>query len=85
MGSSLLSLGTGNYVVTDAALSPTSVENILQSLARLDGTLNTILWGAGRTVDLTGGTSAGVLLLTPTAISARDALLARGVVVNLNL
>ena len=48
----------GNFSVTGAALTLTSVNNILQALATLDGTNGTTSYGTGRTVTITGGTSA---------------------------
>jgi hypothetical protein len=84
IGYSLSSLGFGDVNITDASLSPYSVEIILQSLARLDGTNSTTLWGSGRTVNLSGGTSCGIALLTPSAILSRNILSTRGVVVILN-
>lgn len=84
IGNSLSSLGVGDVVITDASLSPYTVEIILQSLSRLDGTNGTILWASGRTVDLSGGTSCGTSLLTPPAIIYKNTLLTRGVTVNLN-
>ena len=44
--------------ITGAALTQTSVNNILQALASLDGTNGTTSYGTGRTVNISGGTSS---------------------------
>jgi hypothetical protein len=74
----------GNVTITNQRLTLPSVENILIRLAALDGTSGTTLYGAGRTVNLSGGTSAGVAALGPAASGARAALLARTVTVTMN-
>jgi hypothetical protein len=74
----------GNVTVTGQALSIPSVENILVRLAALDGTSGTTIYGAGRSVALQGGTSAGSGVLTPAASAARVVLTGRSVVVRLN-
>ena len=48
----------GNFTVSGAALSQSSVDNILQALASLDGTNNTISYGTEKSVDVSGGTSS---------------------------
>jgi hypothetical protein len=74
----------GNLTVTGQALSIPSVENILVRLAALNGTSGTTVYGAGRSVALQGGTSAGSGVLTPAASAARAVLTGRSVVVTLN-
>jgi hypothetical protein len=70
-----------NVTITGAALTSTSVNNILILLASLDGTNGTTLWGAGRTVNLSGGTSA---THSGAGSAARTTLLARGATVTTN-
>jgi hypothetical protein len=74
----------GNVTITNQRLVLPSVENILIRLAALDGTAGTTVYGAGRTVNLSGGTSAGVAALGPAASGARATLLARTVTVTMN-
>jgi hypothetical protein len=74
----------GNVTITSQRLILPSVENILIRLAALDGTAGTTVYGAGRTVNLSGGTSAGVAALGPAASGARATLLARTVTVTMN-
>lgn len=54
----------GNVDCSSNALSTGSVDNILSSLAVLDGTNGTVAYGSGRTVNISGGTNAA-----PTSIS----------------
>jgi hypothetical protein len=82
-GTGLRNVG-GNVTITAQRLILPSVENILIRLAALDGTSGTTLYGAGRTVNLSGGTSAGVAALGPAASGARATLLARTVTVTMN-
>jgi hypothetical protein len=70
--------------LTGNALSVTSVENILATLVGLDGTNGTSIYGKGKTVNLSGGTSAGLAALSAAAIANKDALIARGCTVTLN-
>lgn len=74
----------GNVTCTGKALTAASVENILVALATLDGTNGTTVWGSGKTVNLSGGTSSGVSALTGPAATARSTLLARSATVTLN-
>jgi hypothetical protein len=46
------------FSISGAALTLTSVDNILQALASLDGTNGTVSFGTGKTVTLSGGTSS---------------------------
>ena len=48
----------GNFTATISAFNQTSVDNILAALAYLDGTNGTFLFGTGRTVSITGTSSA---------------------------
>jgi hypothetical protein len=65
----------GNVTLTGQALSEASVDAILAVLASLDGTNGTTAWGAGRTVNLSGGTSA-----TPSVagLASKATIVARG-------
>lgn len=49
---------TGNVSVTGQKLTEASVNNICKALALLDGTGGTTSFGTGRTLNLSGGTSA---------------------------
>ena len=49
---------TGNFTATTIALNQTSVDNLLAALAYMDGSNGTILYGSGRTVTITGTSSA---------------------------
>lgn len=49
---------TGNVTISQAALTSASVDYILGLLFSLDGSNGTTLYGSGRTVNLSGGTSA---------------------------
>jgi hypothetical protein len=59
--------------ISGQALTEASVDAILALLVSLDGTGSTTLWGAGRTLDLSGGTSAA-----PSVTGAADALVLTG-------
>jgi hypothetical protein len=48
----------GNVSITGAALTLTSVDHILQVMASLNGTNGTTNYGTGRSINLSGGTSA---------------------------
>ena len=59
----LPSLGTwkvlaGNFTATTSAFNQTTVDNILAALAYMDGTNNTLAFSTGRTVSITGTSSA---------------------------
>lgn len=59
----LPSLGTwkvfsGNFTATTSAFNQTTVDNILAALAYMDGTNNTLAYSTGRTVSITGTSSA---------------------------
>jgi hypothetical protein len=82
-GTGLRNVG-GNVTITNQRLILPSVENILIRLAALNGTAGTTVYGAGRTVNLSGGTSAGVAALGSAASGARATLLARTVTVTMN-
>lgn len=77
---STLKLMDGNVIITSNSLSQASVDNILAVLAALDGTGGTTLFGAGKTVTLTGGA------FTPSAGGLVNVgiLQGRGVTVNHN-
>jgi hypothetical protein len=51
-------VAAGTFAITSAALTVQSVDNVLQAFASLDGTNGTTSYGAGKTINLTGGTSA---------------------------
>lgn len=70
----------GNVTVTGASLNVASVDGILVSLSLLNGTGFTTLW-TGRTVDLSGGTSAPP---SPVGLAAKVILLAAGNTVTTN-
>jgi hypothetical protein len=55
---------TGNVSFTGFKLTQASVDNIMQALASLDGTNGTTAFSTGRTVNVSGGTSAA-----PTSVS----------------
>lgn len=44
----------GNINITSGALTQASIDNILEALSSLDGTNNTVIYGSGRTVTITG-------------------------------
>ena len=70
---------TGSTVsIQGAALSATSVNSLLENAASL------ISAGSSATLNLSGGTSAGVSLLTTAGAAARAALIAAGWTVTLN-
>jgi hypothetical protein len=48
----------GNFTATTCAFNQTTVDNILAALAYMDGTNGTFLFGSGRTVSITGTSSA---------------------------
>ena len=50
----------GNISISNQALTLTTVQDILINLASLDGTNGTTLFTTPRTLNLGGGTSAGV-------------------------
>lgn len=77
-GSSLKWLNS-NFVTTSNSLNQVSVDNILISLAALDGSGSTIAYSS-RTVTITGGAA------TPSAagIAAKNTLIARGCTVTTN-
>ena len=52
----VVSVGTIN--ISGQKLDQASVNGILALLVSLDGTGGTTLWGAGKTVNISGGTSA---------------------------
>ncbi|HEY9817034.1 MAG TPA: hypothetical protein V6D20_14725, partial [Candidatus Obscuribacterales bacterium] len=66
---------------TNQALTEASVNRVLAVLVSLDGTNGTTLWGAGHTVNLSGGTSAA-----PSGQGVVDAgiLVGRGATVTTN-
>jgi hypothetical protein len=60
---SLPTLGTwkvlnGNFSATSIAFNQTTVDNILEALAYMDGTNSTLAFSTGRTVSITGTSSA---------------------------
>jgi hypothetical protein len=67
--------------ISGQKLNQASVNAILALLVSLDGTNGTILWGAGKTVNISGGTSAA-----PSGQGATDktTLVARGATVTTN-
>lgn len=48
----------GNITASGLSLTQASVDNILQAVASLDGTSQTRSWGSGRSLNVSGGTSA---------------------------
>jgi hypothetical protein len=50
----------------------------------MDGTNGTSIYGKGKTVNLSGGTSAGLTALLVAAVASKDTLVARGCTVTLN-
>ena len=74
----------GNFTITGCALDAASVTNTLARLVAMNGKNGTSEYGSGKTVDLSGGTSAGLAALTPAAIADKNALIARGCTVTLN-
>lgn len=54
----VLKVHAGNFTATTCAFNQTTVDNILAALAYLDGTNGTNLFGTGRTVSITGTSSA---------------------------
>ncbi len=48
----------GDIILSNNALSVGTVNKILHDLVSLDGTGGTVLWGAGRTLDISGGSTA---------------------------
>lgn len=49
---------TSNFTITSCAFNQTTVDNILAALAYMDGTNNTLAYSTGRTVTITGTSSA---------------------------
>jgi len=49
---------TGSFTATTSAFNQTTVDNILAALAYMDGTNSTLSYGTGRTVSITGTSSA---------------------------
>lgn len=80
LGSGLKQMA-GNVAITGCALNQASVDGVLARLAALDGTAGTTVFGTGRTVNLTGGTTS-----TPSAagLASKATLQARGVTVTNN-
>jgi hypothetical protein len=74
----------GNISFTDIKLTLVSVEHILGVLASLDGTNGTTTWGTGRTLNISGGTSAGLASLSSQGIIDRNVIIARGGTVTMN-
>jgi len=62
----------GNVTVTGMALNQASVNNILQALASLDGTNNTVVYGTGRSVDLSGGTNSSPSFVSTTTTAGSN-------------
>jgi hypothetical protein len=83
LGSGLYHMN-GNITCTGQKISSSSIENILVRLSNLTGSNGTILYGTSKSVNLSGGTSAGLSSLSATALSARTTLVNRGVTVTLN-
>jgi hypothetical protein len=76
-GSQLKSVA-GNFTATGLSLNLNSVNGILVSLASLDGTNGTIVYGNGRMVNLSGGTSSAP---SGAGLTAKATLQGRGVTV----
>jgi len=74
LGSNLVYFGSINF--TSCSLNQASVDGILAALLALDGTGNKMLYGAGRTITLTGTSSApsAAGLLTKAALVLRGAI-----------
>ena len=49
----------GNIVASSMALSQASVDYLMSLLLSLDGTGGTTLWGTGKTINISGGTTPG--------------------------
>lgn len=81
LGSTLKQVGgtAGNVVISSAALTEASVDNILVRLAALDGTNGTTTFD-NRTVTITGTSAAP----SATGLAAKDTLVARGCTVTHN-
>ena len=76
-----LKIGPSPISITGQKLDQASVNGILALLVSLDGTNGTTLWGAGKTVNLSGGTSAAP---SGAGISDKATLVARGATVTTN-
>lgn len=70
-----------NFNIQNAALTAATLNHILESLVENGATRS--LTGGNKTIDMTGGTSAGTSLLTTAGSAAVSALTAAGWVVNL--
>lgn len=82
-GSSLYHLN-GNITCTGQKLTSTSIENVFVRLSGLNGTGNTVAYSGSRSINFSGGTSAGLASLSSVALAARTALVNRGITVTLN-
>lgn len=83
LGSGLYFLN-GNITCTGQKLTTSSIENIFVRLSGLNGTGNTIAYSGARSINLSGGTSAGLSSLSSVALAARTALINRGITITLN-
>ena len=75
---------TGNITLTGNRLDISSVEQILNVLASLDGTNDTTIWGGGQVLDLTSGTNARVGELTSQGVIDKGIIEGRGGTVLMN-
>lgn len=67
--------------ISGQKLTAASVNAILALLVSLDGTNGTTLWGAGKTLDVSGGTSSAP---TGQGITDKATLIGRGATVTTN-
>lgn len=74
----------GNITCTGQKLTSTSIENVFVRLSGLNGTGNTVAYSGSRSINFSGGTSAGLASLSSVALAARTALINRGITVTLN-
>jgi hypothetical protein len=74
----------GNVTISGQKLTLSSVEQILSVLASLDGTGGTTAWSAGKTLNISGGTSAGTAALSPAGLANKNIITARGATVTMN-
>jgi hypothetical protein len=74
----------GNVTFTGMALDQTSVDNVLQATATLDGTNGTVVFGIGKTINLTGGTNSAPSFVSTTTTAGSN-FSAAGTVCTVNM
>lgn len=82
-GVAIFARGSGTFAITNSSLSAATVNHILESMVETGSAA--LLPAFCGTVDLSGGTSAGTSALTTAGLAARNALVAAGWAVTLNL